>query len=409
MPFVTKVTPFTGDGNMRDFMRDEYVPFARDECKWVDNQAPSPGKGGAGFEEFWLTRQARGGSPISVLSPFTPEPPFVFYEAEDDHLYIYVGDEIDTTERIDQQPNSPANTNGGGLVDDLLGLSYVGSGFRCPVINDIIGTYDAYWLFCDDLGRYIHCVVKVRSREYRHFHVGLLTALHPDLDERAFYVTGHFWDQLNRRFTGVTTESGVNGEHDPYNSAHRIPFASSASGNELGNPPGPRMAFTSTWLYMPGLNSHDWYTCRGAARGDELLVEETPTKSSSPQLSGVSPNNWADAIGTAQTTSYGGGMGVSLFNADRTFTSNTNSLVPIFVGANIDFQSDIRMGVVAQIPDVFRINMRDFAPGEEITVGSDTYVVFPMINDDAANVLTGEGYSGYEGLAYKKIDNGSVP
>ena len=60
MPFVTKVTPFTGAGNMRDFMRDEYVPFARAECKWVDNQAPSPGKGGAGFEEFWMTRQARG-------------------------------------------------------------------------------------------------------------------------------------------------------------------------------------------------------------------------------------------------------------------------------------------------------------------------------------------------------------
>jgi hypothetical protein len=57
---------------------------------------------------------------------------------------------------------------------------------------------------------------------------------------------------------------------------------------------------------------------------------------------------------------------------------------------------------------MFRINMRDYSPGEEITVGSDTYVVFPVINDDAANALTGEGYSGYEGWAYKKITD-AVP
>jgi hypothetical protein len=55
------------------------------------------------------------------------------------------------------------------------------------------------------------------------------------------------------------------------------------------------------------------------------------------------------------------------------------------------------------VPDVFRVNMKSLDAEQEITVGSDTYTVFPLINNDANNTLSNEGYSGYEGLAYRKI------
>ena len=122
-------------------------------------------------------------------------------------------------------------------------------------------------------------------------------------------------------------------------------------------------------------------------------------------------NKSTDAVifGLCNVSGNPDGLGVNLYNSDRTFTSNATPLIPIYVGANIDFAGDIRMGVVAQVPDVFRINMRNLAPEQELVVGSDTYTVFPLINDDATNVLAGEGYSAWEGLAYKKIDNGPVP
>jgi hypothetical protein len=77
--------------------------------------------------------------------------------------------------------------------------------------------------------------------------------------------------------------------------------------------------------------------------------------------------------------------------------------MPIYTLLCSDFASDIRWAPVGQVPDVFRVNMRNLTPEQEISVGSDIYTVFPMINKDSANTLANEGYSGYEGLAYKKI------
>ena len=157
-------------------------------------------------------------------------------------------------------------------------------------------------------------------------------------------------------------------------------------------------------FYMPGLaqNSPEivWYK---AMPSDHLTWQDASGLALRKHIGDV--NNADDSViyGQCEVSGFGDGLGEILFSADRTFTSNAVPLIPIYVGANVLFASIPRMGVVAQIPDVFRINMANLAAEEEITVGSDTYVVFPLINKDSANVLAGEGYSGYEGLAYKKI------
>ena len=67
-----------------------------------------------------------------------------------------------------------------------------------------------------------------------------------------------------------------------------------------------------------------------------------------------------------------------------------------------------RIAPVAQVPDLFRVNMSSLDPEQEISIGSDTYVVFPMTNKDSQNTLDNEGYTGFEGLAYKKITADAV-
>jgi hypothetical protein len=238
--------------------------------------------------------------------------------------------------------------------------------------------------------------------------------LHPDLDPDSFYMTAHFWEQLDptgisgNRFQGAPP---TDGEHDPYGGGdgNRRPFGNWNVGNETGAGGAIRMQGGGTWIYIPNLIPGSpetfWFKC---AADDEIswdVNNDLPQAS----LGDVNKENGAINFGIAQMTGLADGLGTALFSCDQTFTSNAVPLIPMYVGVNNDFASDTRLGIVAQIPDVFRINMRDIDAEQEISIGSDTYVCFPMINKDSANVLAGEGYSGYEGFAYKKIDNGSVP
>jgi hypothetical protein len=419
MPFETGTTPFTGDNNFADFMTNVYIPFARDDVLWSDNQAPILSPEVAAPEgEFWLSRVQRVGSPSAEASPYTTQAPYVFWRTDvtGEHVMTFTGFGVDDTQECFDQPNNPMNCPAAQAspqlgdfevykIDYGPGSSVAPS--RCIVSNEMTGTYDKYWLFADTDGRYVHCVIKQSNRQYRHFHVGLITPLHPDLDPESFYVTGQFWDQLGA--SQLTTDPNsivptVNGEHAPYDTTHRHPFGNSSFGNELDNSSQLRMQLGGNWLYMPGLVQHSpevvWFK---TTPSDALTWFDRTGDNVRKHIGDVNNATGAVEFGCAEITGFGGGLGEILFSADRTFTSNAVPLIPIYVGANVTFASIPRMGVVGQIPDVFRINMANLAAEEEITVGTDTYVVFPLINKDSANVLANEGYSGYEGLAYKKI------
>lgn len=400
MPYATGTTPFTGDNDIADFMENVWLPFARDDCKWADNQAPSPNGAGTSANKVWTHRVDRGNSPTADLSPFTPKPPYVFFETNGKQMAHYTGDGIDLTVDSYQQPNNPNNYWGLAGVEaaaDLSTYTYING--RGILTNNIVGTFQKYWLFSDAEGTYIHCVIQPRAREYRHFHVGLLQGLHPELSPDSFYVTGHFWDSLYSNLTSDAGGGDNEDEHAPYvagnrDPGHRFCFHCQAEGTESFGL--PKNDWVGTWFYIPGYTAQSWFRPTEtenltSARGTLAANRASPDQT------------YPSSYGVANTNFYGNGLGSTLWWADKTFTSNTNSLVPIYVAINVSFASANRWGVVAQIPDTFRINMRDYAPGEEISVGSDTYVVFPVINDDAANCLDGEGYSGYEGIAYKKV------
>lgn len=480
MPHETANFPFEpGDDDMGDFMLDRWLVFARDECNWVDNRAPAPGV--TPNVEIWTHRGTVG----------TPESPYAFYRTKADSMHIFTGDDVDLTQEIWDQPNNPANApRDSGFSVPASGS--IGNSMRCIFMNSVAGPYSAYWFFADTTGEYIHAVLKVNSRQYRHFSIGKLKQIDGgvDLDPRSFYVTGHWWDSLDPNPVHYPTNPATDAELSPYINQHRFAWRNGVGVSTNGAFGIARLnTLPSAHYYMPGLypihvsaaavsnggTGHavdDIITVsltdglyagtgtpatlrvtaetggvidsvsietegdydRQTGGGDFIPVTDIDQDSSTgagvdavfsltfagyhyfaPSLSSELQPSGAPAdkdttgdvmvksrMGVCQTNYYDLNLGTVLFACDRNFTANANVLVPIYVGVNFDFQSDIRLGVVATVPDVFRINMRDYVPEEVIQVGGEDYIVFPVINSDSVNTVAGEGYSAYEGIAYRR-------
>ena len=399
MPFRTATTPFTGDDDIADFMLDIWLDFATDTgpnggMAWQDQNAAA--RGVHPDYEFWLSKG----------DLLTPAAPFVFYRTtggsgdNSNRLFVFTGDGVNLLQEIYDQPNNPMNCPSSSPETYAGTIQQV----RCQILQRMDGVFEKYWLFGDIASTYIHCVVQTRTREYRHFHVGLLKALHSDLDPSAFYVTGHSWSSLRNSDHYEFSTPAINTvEHKPYHIKHMLPFNNVSQGVTSGS---HQYQNRGIMVYIPnlGVNTEDWYAMQGSdARTNGTRTPSSQATSISKPVGDVNSASSSTFFGIGQVTGYDATLGSILFSADKTFTSNFRPLLPIFITAYTDFSGDIRQAPVAQIPDVFRVNMKEIDAEEEITVGADTYVCFPMINKDSASVLAGEGYSGFEGLAYKKI------
>ena len=464
-----------GDDDMGDFMLDIWLPFARDDCNWVDNQAPVVGT--RPEIEVWTHRGTES----------NPEGPFYFVHTKADSMQIFGGADIDVTEEIYDQPNNPGNDPRASDFN-VPTSGDVGNSMRTQLINSITGPYQGYWLFCDTTGEYIYCVIKVSARQYRHFHVGKLRQIDGgvDLDPQSAFTTCHFWSLLDPAPIFYPVNEPTNGEHSPYGLFHMYPFRQTGGVSPNGAFSIARLnTIPPIRFYMPGLHPKQVLSAvvndggTGHAVSDVITVsigtlgsgtpaqltvlteaagviltvsvtvpgdydrepdpttaitqasttgsgvnatfdltfegyhwyqakpEDTLQCAGSPVSKSIGTVNDQERIGVAQCNGSDAGLGSILMMADANFTANANVLVPIYVAVNFDFQSDVRLGAVAQIPDVFRINMRDYSPEQTITVQGVDYKVFPLINDDSANVLNGEGYSAWEGLAYR-VETGAV-
>lgn len=399
---------------MADFLNDIWQPFATDAkvaggLAWIQ-QTPTVPVGGGGTHPNYQRLFSRGGIG-------TEAPPFVFFQTTAKTLYIFTGDGVNTGQEPYDQPGNPMNQPPNASFADPSSMRNL----RCLAVTTAPGPYDGYWLFGGPTGEYLHCVLKVNSRQYRHFHVGMLTPMHPDLDADSFYVTNHRWgwlgpDNLPGDSSGINT---TNKEHQPYVSGgHILPFRNNG---QVNTSVGDDCRSLGMMVYSPayGTEALDWWFPIGKRRSttgsnggaDEVIgrvrnaagLGTVGATAITKSVGDVNNANDAVAIGAAWVTGYDKALGTLPMYCNPTFTTDGRPLVPIHVGLPSDFASELRWGPVAQVPDVFRINMREFAAEEEFTVGSDTYIAFPMINKDSANTLDNEGYSGWEGLAYKKI------
>jgi hypothetical protein len=409
MPFRSETTPFTGDNDIVDFLTNVWFDFCTDTAanggvEWIGHNS-TPITVDTDQREYWVSRG----------TAMTPAPPYIFLRTRDNPFWgimHFTGDGVDTMQEIFDQPGNPANTVGGSTMTPDFNTAAIN--LKCLYTNIGPGTFQKYWMFAPTDGRYVYCVIKTRDREYRHFHVGLLDGLATDFDADSFIVTSHFWDSLRGNETG---SSGINDDRckAPYSAEHNIPFKN-GNGGTTGGSFAEFQFSRGQWLYLPNLNGNtptsDFYATSND-QVDNQLTSSFPAGGSNPYSKTVGDVNTVSGsttfYGVAGMTGYDDAIGTNLFATEKAFASNGKPLVPIFVTAMNFFDGAWRQSPVAQVPDVFRINVDGIAAETEITVGSDTYVVFPMINDDSQNVQSGEGYSGYEGLAYRKETGLYVP
>lgn len=422
MPFRSETGGFVGNGNMGDFIDVIVETFLTDPVGsgglgWTSHThtgSPARSKGASPDFEFLFSRG--GGSPATV--------PVWGMQTNSKTLRIYSGSGIDTTEASFDQPGNPVNEPPADPPSDPSAGGTVGSE-RCLRVTTAVGSYDGYWVFGGASAEYCHVVLKVGAREYRHFHCGLLNPLVDDLPPESFYVTGHAWAWLSPddlKTTTIATNSN-NQEHQPYDVAHRLPFSNCSQTNTAS---GIDVRACGNWFYIPnyGTEGYSWWLGFGATSqggtagggsGTDILgmvqntnqpgnVRSITTPTKSVGVVNTNLNSPLDVkFGAGGVSGGGDSFGMIPFQCEPTYTTDGVALIPIYVYVCSDFASALRWSPVAQIPDVYRVNMKSLDAEEEITIGSDTYVVFPMINKDANNTVAGEGYSGYEGLAYKKI------
>jgi hypothetical protein len=428
MPYRSTTGGFTGNGNMGDFIDQVVSPFLTDAkgaggLGWIsqigDLASPARVKGSSPDFEFMFSRGTVGAE----------APPYWFCQTASKTLFIYSGNGVDRTQESFDQPGNPVNEP---LADPPVNLptNGVSNSLRCLAMTTMPGPYDSYWVFGGETAEYLHVVVKVAARQYRHFHVGMLTPFDTSLDPDTFYVTNQRWSYLdpdNLEPGLFATSNTTNAEHQPYFN-HVNPFSNSSGNNNLAGANDGRSV--GMWLYSPnyGTQGYDWWmmTGNGGAGGPfgggtgpdvegEWYNYNQPASVSSTErftktsVGDVNMNTDAESpqtdirIGCGFVAGNNDCLGTTPWACDPTFTTDGVALVPIIVGLHSDFASALRWGPVGQVPDVFRVNMKSLDAEQEITIGSDTYIVFPLINKDANNTVAGEGYSGYEGLAYRKI------
>ena len=413
MPYRSSTGGFTGNANMATFIDQVVVTFMTDAkvsggLGWI-SQAPSRGKGSTPNFEFIVSRGGIG----------TEAAPFWMCQTTAKSLFIYSGNDVNTAQESFDQPGNPINGPG---ADPVVDPTTTFALEKCLLLSTVVGSYDSYWVFGGTTGEYCHVVLKVGAREYRHFHVGLLDPFDADFPTDAFYMTNHRWmhlgpDNLNGSSQPAYSAT-LNYEHRPYHKNHILPFSNNSDSN-TGFSGGYHGDIRSCgmWVHAVGYGSegYDWWMMTGAMNTPDVGDGGTigRARGSSGNFDTVAAltkpvgdvNNTADAVsfGSGWVSGYNDGLGGIPFVCEPTFTTDGIPLMPIIVCLPSDFESAIRWAPVAQVPDVFRVNMKSLDAEEEITIGSDTYTVFPLMNNDANNTIDGEGYSGYDGLAYKKI------
>lgn len=227
------------------------------------------------------------------------------------------------------------------------------------------GPYQSYWFFEDD--NYIHVVVEIETNKFRHFHFGQAT-LYGDIGGSGLYTTGHYWNQ---------STSAID---LPESTTHSVPF-DGLSLSRLRNATAIQMSHPDL---APVVSPQtQWYFDYQAATitgvdGDGIDIQRIQCSGSrvrmDPQLI---------QIGTGRYNGFKPLFPIQIYTRDT--------------GAAPDIYQ-----LCAGIPDVRAVNLRNLSPKQEVTIGSDTWTMFPLgVQKESAGDDTEQTLNW--GLAYKKV------
>lgn len=236
-------------------------------------------------------------------------------------------------------------------------------------VRDFTGPLVQWYLFTDATGDYIHAAVNTQVDRWQHFGFGVVDK-GPMTHSGAAYVTGsgNIW---YRDSNNATPSSGAYTYNHP--SMHVAPFSG-----------------LNSVLYVPdalpaGFNNYIGSNYTGTARSvtqPSLRTHNVPSLFPQNDVGGT----LLDHIIAAHMPSWSGN--VPMYGSPAVVWSPTKD----------------RACAVGMFPDVRLINMEGLLPGQEITLATDTWKVFPITRQEAwANSLTLVLTSGQYGVAYKKI------
>lgn len=242
-------------------------------------------------------------------------------------------------------PGSHTNDSGQGVVTSFDNNTVTGG--RCI---DLDNNTNNYWFFESD--DYIHVVVEKTPVNFRHFGFGQLQKFGTWTGGE--YAYGHY-----------TPTPGVSGD----NNCALLDGLSSGSG----------------LAYLPSIHAESlpsqtasgkWLVCGGA----------------------YTMNATTDRGGTGRNFAQGGfRSGPVAYPFAKWSGTPSQGLVPL-TPIVVLYANGTRVHPLGMMRDVRAINMASYAGGQEITVGSDTWIVFPTV---VKGTISGTTLN--QGIAYKKV------
>ncbi len=235
---------------------------------------------------------------------------------------------------------------------------------RC--VNDIgDGPFPSYHFFEKDSGSaYVHVVVEISSETFRHFGWGELEKFNDWTGGE--YCYGHFADE-------ATNSSAVD-------TAATVPFDGMQSSTSSST--GKR----GTTIHAEGLphqgGTEKWLHHAGGVPNDDV--------------------DFNDTAGNAKRLAFGGQRAGPLAFPMSQFRSDiATGHIPMYPWGIFtrDFVNQF-MYFLGNVPDIRGIDMFNFSAGQEVTIGSDTWVIFPQVRRTEDNIV---GRTYYAGVAYKKV------
>ena len=221
------------------------------------------------------------------------------------------------------------------------------------------GPYTAYHFFIDAAETYIHVVVEVDTGRFRHFGFGTIDKANDYTGGE--YVYGHFWSNNTTYIDDPTSQQHYMG-------------LDGGSGSANG-----------ATMHLEGV--------------DGMTVDQKWMVFTQNSSGGT------DTAGEDRVTGYGtmrGGMHTNALAWIRGSALNVYvPLIPIEVVYRNKATAPDTAFLLGRLKDIAVINIHNFNAGDEITIGSDTYVIFPWVRKQYSLGNTEESWNA--GLAYKKV------
>ncbi|MCA1806446.1 MAG: hypothetical protein LC687_01070 [Actinobacteria bacterium] len=230
------------------------------------------------------------------------------------------------------------------------------------VVNDLrAGAYVAHHFFAED--QYIHCVVEVQSGRYTHFGFGVL-------DKSGTYDGGEYHFGY-RHYLDNTSYSG-----DGKSSSHAYPFSTGTTGTFV--------RFTE--------NDLDGTYLTSVAHWAEMSTSVSATDRYLRAVCWV-PQTTSDI--SNENTVWGTGI-----HRQPNYFNGTSMLIPFTIACGRRYGLTAILGAPK---DIAYINIQNIPVGQEITLGSDTWMTFPFKQKGVAIPNNTTPFSWYHGIAYRKI------